>query len=111
MRFKLDENFGTRMHRIFREAGHYLGTVVEQVLSGATDEQLYQVCREQGRWLVCLDLDFANLLGFPPENTGGMVMWSYGRRALRRFLLRLRRIESSQNRHFGTVFDFPGSFG
>ena len=74
MKFKLDENFGTRTQRIFREAGHDVGTVVEQALSGAPDEQLYQVCREEGRCLVSLDLDFANVLRFPPENTGGIVV-------------------------------------
>ena len=74
MKFKLDENFGMRTQHIFREAGHDVHTVYQEELQGATDEQIYQVCREEQRCLITLDLDFANVLHFPPQQTNGIVV-------------------------------------
>lgn len=74
MRFKLDENFGPRTQHLFRTAGHDVQTVHEELLSGIPDEQLYLVCQEEQRCLVSLDLDFANVLRFPPNNTGDIVV-------------------------------------
>ena len=41
MKFKLDENFGTRLHRLFRVEGHDVVTVCEEKLQGASDVQLF----------------------------------------------------------------------
>ena len=70
MNFKLDENFGTRTQRIFRELGHNADSVIDEGLGGASDIALYQVCREHGLCLVTLDLDFSDVLRFPPQGTG-----------------------------------------
>ena len=69
MRFKLDENFGTRTQHIFRGAGHDVQTVREEALRGASDWHLYEVCCAEQRCLVTLDLDFADVTRFPPEKT------------------------------------------
>lgn len=74
MKFKLDENFGTRTQNIFKEAGHEVHTVRQESLQGAPDEQLYAVCRAEERCLVTLDLDFANVIRFPPDQMGGIVV-------------------------------------
>ncbi len=74
MRFKLDENFGTRTQRLFVEAGHDVHTVRHELLQGASDEQLYRVCCAEKRCLVTFDLDFANPLRFPPGKSGGIVV-------------------------------------
>jgi predicted nuclease of predicted toxin-antitoxin system len=74
MQFKLDENFGTRTQHLFREAGHEIQTVRGQGLEGSSDRELYQVCCSEGRCLVTLDLDFANVTLFPPEETDGVVV-------------------------------------
>jgi len=74
MRFKLDENFGTRTQHIFKGAGHDVQTVREESLQGASDRRLYEVyCAEQ-RCLVTLDLDFADVMRFPPEKAGGIAV-------------------------------------
>lgn len=74
MKFKLDENFGTRSQSVFREAGHDVKTVVEESLQGSPDRLLYDVCVQEERCLVTLDLDFADVTRFRPANTGGIVV-------------------------------------
>ena len=74
MRFKLDENFGTRTQRIFKSTGHDVQTVREESLQGASDQHLYEVCCAEKRCLVTLDLDFADVTRFPPEETGGIAV-------------------------------------
>lgn len=67
MRFKLYENLGRQAIDLFLEAGHDIATVAEQELQGAADNRLINICRDEGRVLVTLDLDFSNVLRFPPE--------------------------------------------
>ena len=67
MRFKLDENLGRQAIDLFLEAGHDIATVAEQELQGVADNHLISVCRDEARGLVTLDLDFSNVLRFPPE--------------------------------------------
>jgi predicted nuclease of predicted toxin-antitoxin system len=74
MRFKLDENFGTRTQHIFKDAGHDVQTVRKESLQGASDRHLYEVCCAEQRCLVTLDLDFADVTRFPPEKTGGIAV-------------------------------------
>lgn len=74
MKFKLDENFGTRTQRLIVEAGHDVHTVHQESLSGAADQQLYERCCAEGRCLVTLDLDFADVVRFPPQPAGGIVV-------------------------------------
>ena len=74
MKFKLDENPGTGVARILRESGHDVSTVPEQKLHGATDDTIYGIFRRERRCLVTLDLDFGNVLRFPPEPTAGIAV-------------------------------------
>lgn len=74
MKFKLDENFGTRTQQLFRNAGHDVATVWEESLQGCTDQEIYEVCCTEKRCLVTLDLDFANVVRFPPEGTAGIAV-------------------------------------
>lgn len=74
MRFKLDENLGTRGARIFSEFGHDVETVVDEGLQSTDDTTLIDVCRQERRCLVSLDLDFSNPLVFPPERYAGIAV-------------------------------------
>ncbi|NUQ40788.1 MAG: DUF5615 family PIN-like protein [Calditrichaceae bacterium] len=74
MKFKLDENFGSRTQKFFIHAGHDVETVREEGLSGIADKKLYRFCIKEQRCLVTLDLDFSDTLRFPPEKTAGIVV-------------------------------------
>lgn len=74
MKFKLDENFGTRTQQLFRAAGHGVQTVRDEELQGTSDQHLYEVCCTEQYCLVTLDLDFADTIRFPPNQTGGIVV-------------------------------------
>ena len=74
MKFKLDENFGTRTLNIFRSAGYDVQTVWEQGLQGCSDRQIYEICCSEKKCLVTLDLDFADTVLFPPRETNGIVV-------------------------------------
>ena len=74
MKFKLDENLGHRWQALFSKAGHEADTVLDERMSGASDQSIYEVCRKERRCLVTLDLDFADVLRFPPWDTEGIAV-------------------------------------
>lgn len=71
MRVKLDENLGQRTVALFVHAGHDVATVHHQEMAGASDEDVFDACRREGRLLVTLDLDFANPMRFDPAGGPG----------------------------------------
>jgi len=74
MRLKLDENLDTRLAFVLRGAGHDAMTVREQNLHGTDDIDLYELCISENRALVTLDIDFSNILRYPPEDTPGLIV-------------------------------------
>jgi predicted nuclease of predicted toxin-antitoxin system len=74
LKIKLDENLGPSVAEIFRGAGHDVSLTLEQGLGGHDDRVLIEVCRVEGRCLVTLDLDFSNILNFPPQRYPGIAV-------------------------------------
>jgi predicted nuclease of predicted toxin-antitoxin system len=69
MKFELDENLGSRTAAIISEAGHDVETIAREKLSGTSDARQFEICIAEGRCLISLDLDFADVVRFPPRNT------------------------------------------
>jgi predicted nuclease of predicted toxin-antitoxin system len=74
MKFKLDENIGTRGQRFLTAAGHDVSTVHAEELSGKPDEEVFRRCGAEGRALITLDHDFGHAIRFPPEESAGVVV-------------------------------------
>lgn len=80
MRLKLDENLGKRGVLELEAAGHDVATVASQQLWGSPDFRIIEVCREEQRALVTLDLDFGNPLVFDPRRYPGIAVFRLPRR-------------------------------
>lgn len=74
MKLKLDENIGQRGRELLAVAGHDVTTITEQNLTSAPDPELIQVCQQEQRCLVTLDLDFSNPLRYQPSQYSGIAV-------------------------------------
>ena len=86
MKFKLDENVDPRAKEILLQAGHDAVTAQEEGLSGASDTTIAEATRAENRCLVTLDLDFADILAFPPDRYPGIVVLRHPKPTTKRLL-------------------------
>lgn len=75
MNFKVDENLHDEVAVLLRQHGHDAVTVYDQHLQGGMDDDLADVCRNEGRVIVTQDLDFSNILRYPPQDYAGIVVF------------------------------------
>jgi predicted nuclease of predicted toxin-antitoxin system len=85
MQFKIDENLHAEIAVLFSARGHDATTVYDQGLRGADDARIAQCCRDEQRAIVTLDLDFADIRHYPPENYSGSLSCDWSIRAVRRW--------------------------
>jgi len=78
MRFKVDENLHEELAEALRAEGHDAHTVYDEGLRGQSDRDIGQVCRREQRVVVTLDLDFANIREYPPEQYPGLIVLRVG---------------------------------
>ena len=74
MKFKLDENFGNRTQKLFRDAGYDVETALSEKLGGCDDRKIFEVCCAEQRCLVTFDLDFSSPIRFPSELCSGIII-------------------------------------
>jgi len=72
VKFKLDENLPELVHTALVGLGHDTHTVAEEQLAGATDAAVIRASTAEGRVLVTLDLDFADIRAYPPGSHAGI---------------------------------------
>ena len=92
MRFKLDENLSPTIAGLLTQAGHDAATVAEQGLAGAEDPDIASVCLDEGRILLTLDLDFADVRAYPPRYYPGLIVLRISNQSPRRQLEVVSRI-------------------
>jgi predicted nuclease of predicted toxin-antitoxin system len=74
MLFKIDENIHQEVADMLRHQGHDAVSVFDQGMRGYPDEEVAAVCQHEGRIIVTLDLDFSNILAYPPEHYAGIIV-------------------------------------
>ena len=74
MKFKLDQNLAIECATVLAEAGHDAMTVYEQQLTGAPDEKIVAVCRQEERVLITADLDLSDVRRYPPGQSAGFIV-------------------------------------
>lgn len=72
MKFKVDENLPIEVAELLQESGHDAATVLDQQMSGETDTSLTAVCQREKRAIITLDLDFADICTYPPDQFAGL---------------------------------------
>jgi predicted nuclease of predicted toxin-antitoxin system len=88
--FEVDENLPVEVAELLRQAGQDALTVGDQGLVGGPDLRLADLCCQEGRALVTLDLDFADVLTYPPDPSPGFLVIR-GRRQDKPYVLNLVR--------------------
>lgn len=92
MRFKVDESLHVEVADLLRGQGYDALTIFDQNLRGRDDHDIADACQIENRVLLSLDLDFSNILMFPPENYPGLIVLRLrlkGRAAVRRVVTRV----------------------
>lgn len=74
VRCKVDENVPVEAAALLRAAGHDCQTVYDEALGGAPDPRVIERCRTEGRALLTLDLDFADIRTYPPADYPGIIV-------------------------------------
>ena len=74
MRLKIDENLPVECAGILRDGGFEADTVADERLTGAEDSAIAFRSRTEGRVLITLDLDFANVRAYPPAEYAGIIV-------------------------------------
>ena len=79
MRFKVDENLPIEVAQILENAGHDAATVNDEAVGGASDPDIAALVRRESRALVTLDVGFADIRSYPPEEYPGLVAFRLAR--------------------------------
>lgn len=93
--FKFNENLPGEAAEMFRQAGYDALGVLDQRMGGHTDRRLAEVCKAEGRALVTLDLDFADIRVYPPLDYAGIIVLRPHRQDKPHVLWLLRRLLTS----------------
>ncbi len=99
MWFKIDENLPLEVAGILHDAGHDAHSVHDQQLSGAADQVLAQTCQQERRALLTLDMDFADIRAYPPQDYEGILVLRLSRqdrRAVAQTIMRLLPLLSTE---------------
>jgi predicted nuclease of predicted toxin-antitoxin system len=74
VKFKIDENLPIEFAEILQAAGDDATTVFDEELQGERDSIIGDICRLEGRILVTLDTDSADIRAYPPTDFPGFLV-------------------------------------
>ena len=74
MKFKIDQNLPAEYAVLLREGGFEANSVDEERLGGADDGVISERVRAERRVVLSLDLGFADIRAYPPQEHSGIVV-------------------------------------
>lgn len=83
MKLKLDENLSRHLKPALGSLGHDVTTAGEEGLLSQPDRAVAEAARKEGRLLLTLDLEFADLRKYPPGSHPGVILFRPGTMGLR----------------------------
>lgn len=86
VKFKTDENLPEEVARLLTDAGHDASSILDQNMGGEPDPDVASVCLAESRALVTLDLGFADIRAYPPEEYPGLIVLRPGRQSKTRVM-------------------------
>ena len=92
MRIKLDENLGRPHVELLKRHGYDADRVFDEGLSGVVDSQLWVNVRRERRFLITLDLGFADVRRYAPGTHPGILLLRPRRKGRSAVSLVLRRV-------------------
>ena len=76
----MDENLPVELAQLLNQGKHNALTVLDQNLQGSNDPEIINICAQEGRILITLDKDFADIRNYPPHNYPGVIYLRQSRR-------------------------------
>ena len=98
MKFKTDENLPAEAAATLRDCGFDAETAWDENLSGSDDQTIAARVRNEGRILLTLDLDFANIQAYPPHQHSGIIVLRLKRQDKATVVAYIRRIAAALDR-------------
>ena len=74
LRFLIDEDVPRSTTRVLRDAGFDVINVHEAGLQGKRDDKVFEYAQSENRLLITCDMDFSNILKFPPSKNHGILV-------------------------------------
>ncbi|MCS3917669.1 DUF5615 family PIN-like protein [Fervidibacter sacchari] len=69
-----DENIFPAIVNFLRQKGLDVVSVQEKGLTGATDDEVFEIAQKEQRALITFDRHFANILRYPPSKHCGIIV-------------------------------------
>jgi len=98
VKFKTDENLPAEAAATLRGCGFDAETAWDENLSGSDDQTIAARVRNEGRILLTLDLDFANIQAYPPHQHPGIIVLRLKRQDKATVVAYIRRIAAALDR-------------
>ena len=73
MPFKIDENLPVELAELLQSIGHDAMMVYDQQLQGKPDSLISEICKEENRAIITLDVGFADIRRYPPVEFAGLI--------------------------------------
>lgn len=74
MPFKIDENLPIELAELLQKAGHDAMMVHDQQLQGKPDSLISEICKQEARAIITLDIGFADIWRYPPTEFAGLIV-------------------------------------